>query len=330
VSETTASPIRAGQPARLKDLGYDEIWLQNWLATDPTRLGLGEVTVVAQELTSPGGGSLDILATAGDTYYSVEVQLGEVDASHSFRVFDYWALNRERYANKTHIAVLIAESAGGRFRPALEALAEYVPLIVIELRVWRGDIEAIVVPETVVANPSLDVAGTAGPVGGISRTEQDWRAEATDDAWEFKDTFVEWTREELGEVRVDYGPKSYIGVRRGRRVWAPLWLRNDGAYVWLPDPDGSREEQPSVAFEQLRERLNEVGLEPTWNKNYNAGANPIGLRLTIADLEKPQVQELLRETFAILEPGAVPWSERKAQVPSSTSSELSAQSNQTP
>ena len=253
-----------------------------------------------------------------------------MDASHSFRVFDYWALNRERYANKTHIAVLIAESAGGRFRPALEALAEYVPLIVIELRVWRGDIEAIVVPETVVANPSLDVAGTAGPVGGISRTEQDWRAEATDDAWEFKDTFVEWTREELGEVRVDYGPKSYIGVRRGRRVWAPLWLRNDGAYVWLPDPDGSREEQPSVAFEQLRERLNEVGLEPTWNKNYNAGANPIGLRLTIADLEKSQVQELLRETFAILEPGAVPWSERKAQAPSSTPSELSVQSNQTP
>jgi hypothetical protein len=76
------APLHAGQPARLRDLGYDEIWLQNWLAADPTRLGLGEVSILAQELTSPRGGSLDILATSadGDTYYSIEVQLGEVDA----------------------------------------------------------------------------------------------------------------------------------------------------------------------------------------------------------------------------------------------------------
>jgi hypothetical protein len=93
--------MRAGQPAKLRDLGYDEIWLQNWLADSPARLGLGEVRIVAQELTAPRGGSLDILAADGDTYYSVEVQLGEVDASHSFRVFDYWARNRVRFEGKT-------------------------------------------------------------------------------------------------------------------------------------------------------------------------------------------------------------------------------------
>ena len=77
-------PMRAGQPARLRDLGYDEIWLQNWLVADPARLGLGDVRIVALELSAPRGG---ILAADGDTYYSVEVQLGEVDASHGFRVF---------------------------------------------------------------------------------------------------------------------------------------------------------------------------------------------------------------------------------------------------
>jgi hypothetical protein len=44
------------------------MWLQNWLVTDPARLGLGQVRVVAQELTAPRGGSLDILAADGDTY----------------------------------------------------------------------------------------------------------------------------------------------------------------------------------------------------------------------------------------------------------------------
>lgn len=33
-------PMHAGKPAQLRDLGYNEIWLQNWLAADPARLGL--------------------------------------------------------------------------------------------------------------------------------------------------------------------------------------------------------------------------------------------------------------------------------------------------
>lgn len=84
--------MRAGQPAKLRDLGYDEVWLQNWLAADPARLGLGEVRIVAQELTAPRGGSLDILAADGDTYYSVEVQLGEVGAGRHCSVQCCWLI----------------------------------------------------------------------------------------------------------------------------------------------------------------------------------------------------------------------------------------------
>jgi hypothetical protein len=307
-------PVHGGQPARLRDLGYDERWLQDWLAAKPTRLGLGEVVIVAQELSHPKGGSLDIMAADGDTYYSIEVQLGEVDASHGFRVFDYWARNRARYADKTHVAVLLVESAEGRFRQALQALAEYVPLVVVGLRVWRGASEAVIVPEPLIVNNTVDVGGTVGQVEGKTRTEQDWREQLTDEAWTFHEVFVAWTREHLGEVRVDYSPKSYIGVRRGRRVWAPLWPRRDGASVWLPDPDRSRAEEPSVAFETFRERLRDEGLEPSWQPTYNAGSNPVSVRLRRSDLERPVVQELLRASFEALAPGAAPWSERHPQV----------------
>ena len=306
--------MHGGQPARLRELGYDERWLQDWLAAKPTRLGLGEVVIVAQELSHPRGGSLDILAADGDTYYSIEVQLGEVDASHGFRVFDYWARNRARYADKTHVAVLLVESAEGRFRQALQALAEYVPLVVVGLRVWRGASEAVIVPEPLIVNNTVDVGGTVGQVEGKTRTEQDWREQLTDEAWTFHEVFVAWTQEHLGEVRVDYSPKSYIGVRRGRRVWAPLWPRRDGASVWLPDPDRSRAEEPSVAFETFRERLRDEGLEPSWQRTYNAGSNPVSLRLRRSDLEKPLVQELLRASFEALAPGTPPWSERHPQV----------------
>src|SRR5215470_13775709 len=207
-------PMRAGQLAKLRDLGYDEIWLQNWLADDPARLGLGEVRIVAQELTAPRGGSLDILAADGDTYYSVEVQLGEVDSSHSFRVFDYWARNRMRFEGKTHVAALVVESAAGRYRPALEALAEYLPLVVIELRAWRGEAEVVLVPETVVVNQSLDLAPIARATAGETRSEADWKASVTTEAWAFRQAFVAWTEANLGQVRVDYSPKSYVGIRR--------------------------------------------------------------------------------------------------------------------
>jgi hypothetical protein len=206
----------------------------------------------------------------------------------------------------------MAESASGRYRDALEALAEYAPLLVTELRVWRGGGEAIIVPETIIANESLDIAGPAGRVGQ-ERTRDDWVSEASDEALRFVEEFVDWTQENLGEVRVDYSPQSYIGVRRGRRVWAPLWLRADSATLYLPDPDGSREEQPSVAFEYFVDRLREVGLEPSWQRTYNGGANPIALRLRRSDLAKTQVQELLGATFEILEAGAAPFSARSAQ-----------------
>ncbi len=306
--------MHAGKPAQLRDLGYDEIWLQNWLAADPARLGLGEVQVVAQELSAPRGGSLDILARDGDTYYSVEVQLGEVDASHSFRVFDYWASNRMRFKDKTHVAVLMVESATGRYRSALDALAEYLPLVVIELRAWRGEAEVILVPETVVINENLDVAGPAGTVAGAERSEADWQATISGEAWAFYKAFVAWTEAGLGEVRVDYSPKSYIGIRRGRRVWAPLWPRKDGAFVYLPDPDGLHGEQQSPAMDVFQERLREDGLETNWQPTYNAGANPVSIRLRQTDLDKPSVQDLLRATFEILGPGATPWSERHADL----------------
>lgn len=309
-------PILPARPTVLRELGYDERWLQDWLASDPSRLGLGDVAIIDQEQGQSSGGLLDLLAVdrGNETYYSVEVQLGEIDASHSFRVFDYWARNRSRLPGKTHVAVLVAENAGGRFRAALDALAETVPLIVIELRCWQGEREALLVREVVVANANLDLADTPAAASAEERTEADWRAAVTDEMWAFKDSLVSWATANLGEPRVDYRPQSYIGLRYGRRVWAPLWPRRDGAYVYLPDPDGSRD-KPSLAFETFERRLQDEGLTASWTTNYNAGANPIAIRFVLADLDRPAVQELLRASHGALAAGAPPWSERQDEPP---------------
>jgi hypothetical protein len=192
----------------------------------------------------------------------------------------------------------------------LEALAETVPLIVIELRTLKGNHEAVLVPEVVIANPSLDLTDTPTGTVGQERTEDEWRDLVTEEAWAFKDAFVGWVRQTLGEVRVNYAGKSYIGVRVGRRTWAPLWPRQDGATVYLPDPDGTRSDEPSVAFEQFESRLREEGLSASWQPTYNAKANPVVVRLRRQDLERPIVQDLLRASYEILAEGAQPWSEQ--------------------
>ena len=95
-------------------------------------------------------------------------------------------------------------------------------------------------------------------------------------------------------------------------MWAPLWFRRDGATIYLPDPDGLRGEQQSPAMDEFQERLRKEGLETSWQPTYNAGANPVPVRLRTPDIPKPVVQDLLRATFQILDSGAMPWSEKHA------------------
>ena len=296
--------MQPGTLVKLRDLGLRELWLQDWISADLGRLGLGPLSLIEQEQTQSGGGSLDILASNGDTYYSIEVQLGEVDASHGFRVFDYWARNRRRFPAYTHVAVLVAESAMGRYRVALEELAELTPLLVVELRCWQGGQEVVVVPELVIHNASVDVAGTplAASTGEV-RTAEDWLEYSTAEAWQFHLDFQSWVQANLGEIVIDYSPKSYIGVRVGRRVWAPLWLRTDGAMTYLPDPDLSRSEE-SPAFEYFHDLLAQQGLDLSWQTTYNAGANPLSIRLRREDLFSSEVQQLLRATYEAVRPSA--------------------------
>ncbi len=88
-------------------------------------------------------------------YFSVNVKLGELDASHGFNVLDSWARNRVRHPDKTHVAVLVTETLGDRYDTALKALSEHLPLVVVELQAWRGKTEILVVPRVVLASDDL-------------------------------------------------------------------------------------------------------------------------------------------------------------------------------
>jgi hypothetical protein len=63
----------------------------------------------------------------------VEIQLGKTDESHIFRSIEYWDLERKRYPQYDHVAVLIAEDITSRFLNVISLLNGFIPLIAIQL-----------------------------------------------------------------------------------------------------------------------------------------------------------------------------------------------------
>ncbi len=166
----TTPTIVSGAVSTVSDLGKDEAWLQGWLKEQPSRLGLGELDV------ADGADEDDrsFVATDDARCFSVDVRLGEMEASHGFQLLDNWARNRVRHPDKTHVAVLVTETAGERYRTTLETLAEHLPLVVVELAVWRGESEAIVVPHVALASDDVDLGSTpaAKAAEALARTQQ--------------------------------------------------------------------------------------------------------------------------------------------------------------
>ena len=188
--------IVSGVVSTVSDLGKDEAWMQGWLKEQPDRLGLGELEITDGAADDDGR---SFLATDDDRCFSVEVQLGEMEASRGFQVLDNWARNRVRHPDKTHVAVLVTESVSDRYQTTLETLAEHLPLVVVELQVWRGDTEAIVVPHVALASSEVDLSSTpagkaaeamakaADVVAESVETDADSEAEPSDESFEVTD-----------------------------------------------------------------------------------------------------------------------------------------------
>ena len=178
MSDTRPTNV-SGAVSTVADLDKDEAWLQEWLKEEPSRLGLGDLSVADGEPVQDEDGNPAFLATDDDRYFSVDVRLGEMEAAHGFQMLDNWARNRVRHPDKTHVAVLVTETASDRYRTTLETLAEHLPLVVVELSVWRGETEAILVPRVALASDDVDLSTTPA-VAAAAATKPDLRDAAED------------------------------------------------------------------------------------------------------------------------------------------------------
>jgi len=122
---------------------YNERWLQAKLAEDTSLLGLGDLVVKDAERRQPHAGRLDLLLSDPETNtrYEVEIQLGATNEAHIIRTIEYWDIEKARYPQYEHVAVLVAEDITSRFLNVINLLNKTIPLIAIQMRALEiGDV----------------------------------------------------------------------------------------------------------------------------------------------------------------------------------------------
>jgi hypothetical protein len=133
--------ITISKTLSIRDCGYDENWLQEQIANDPSILNLGDLEVVRREKQQSSGGKLDILLKdpEDDTMYEVEVMLGATDESHIIRTIEYWDLERKRWPQRQHFAVLVAENITRRFFNVIQLFSLSIPIIAIQANIIEAN-----------------------------------------------------------------------------------------------------------------------------------------------------------------------------------------------
>ncbi len=113
----------------------NERWLQDVIESDPGILGLGDVVVKDRERIHSGAGRLDLLLQDADGYgrYEVEIQLGATNESHIIRTLEYWDIERKRYPQYEHTAVIVAEEITSRFLNVISLFNGFIPLVALQV-----------------------------------------------------------------------------------------------------------------------------------------------------------------------------------------------------
>lgn len=193
----------------------NEAWVQQQIASEPNILGLGDLQLIERERRQPRAGRLDLLLVdpASGRRYTTELQLGTVDESQIIRTIEYWDLERKRYPNRDHCAVLVAEEVTARFLNVLSLLNATIPLIVLQMKAYQvaGDSVALiftrVLDETVRGVPEDEEAAEAAPT-----TREYWESKSTKAMLELTDQVFELARDVTSAQLSPKYNKYYVGV----------------------------------------------------------------------------------------------------------------------
>jgi hypothetical protein len=192
----------------------DEKWLQERLAEDPALLGLGELELKDVERPQPRAGRLDLLFTDPETRtrYEVEVQLGATDEAHIIRTVEYWDIEKARYPQYEHVAVIVAEDITSRFLNVISLFNKAIPLVAIQLRAL--EVKGVLTLHATTVLDLMPLGTEEEDEAGQDTDRKYWINRGSEESVAVADSLLEMLNEITGEDLALKYNKHYIGLSR--------------------------------------------------------------------------------------------------------------------
>lgn len=192
----------------------DERWVQDRIAENPALLGLGDVILKDKERIQPRAGRLDLLLqdADGSRRYEVEVQLGATDESQIIRTIEYWDLERKRYPQYDHTAVIVAENITSRFLNVISLFNGMIPLVAIQMSALRINDKVGLIFTTVLDQITLGLVDDDEEVQEVTDRSY-WENRGSKKTVQMADKLLEFAKIHDDSLELKYN-KFYIGLTK--------------------------------------------------------------------------------------------------------------------
>jgi hypothetical protein len=190
----------------------NEKWVQDQIAADPSILGLGDLVLRDRERIQRNAGRLDLLLQDPETLkrFEVEIQLGATDESHIIRTVEYWDLERRRYPQYEHAAVIVAEEITSRFLNVIQLFNGAIPLIALKMTAYKVGEEYALTFVKVLDELTFGLVDDDEPVAEPTDRHY-WEARGTNKSLALTDKLLKVVHEVEPKAQLKYN-KHYIGL----------------------------------------------------------------------------------------------------------------------
>lgn len=262
----------------------NERWVQDRIAEDPTILGLGDIILRDRERPQPHAGRLDLLFQDSEIpkRYEVEIQLGNTNESHIIRTIEYWDIERKRYPQYEHTAVIVAEDITSRFLNVISLFNGFIPLVALQMNALKFGDKVSLIFTKVMDELSLGMVEEDEEALEVDRSYWETK-KGTTATVKMADELLEKIKNFDSSLELKYN-KFYIGLVQNNEP--------NNFIIFRPRKSRLNVEIRLEKSDEIQNQLEESGIDLL---DYNSRYGRYRVRLGKADIKKHE--ELLTKYF---------------------------------
>ncbi|MCK9269029.1 MAG: hypothetical protein WC271_04540 [Bacteroidales bacterium] len=277
---------------KLKDHPFfSENWLQDIIAESPEIIGLGDLILKDKERKQIRAGRLDILLQDPEINkrYEVEIQLGRTDESHIIRTIEYWDIERKRYPQYEHCAVIIAEEITSRFLNVIGLFNGIIPLIAIQINVYKTGEDYFLTFNKVLDEMNLGLVDDDEEISEVTDRNYWETQKGTPKTMKIVDEALKLITEVIPGYQLKYN-KFYVGLAQNGRA--------DNFVIFRAKRNFTRFEIRLDKSEELENEIESLGIDLM---DYDKRNGKYRIKITAKDLKdhKEFIKDLIRKSKGI-------------------------------